>query len=689
MNLPELGFSIMQFRLLLLLFVAFFSQAKQSDVVFDPMAKVATAQLISVNNGINEEKVLTLGLKVVLDDDWKTYWSSPGLAGAPPSIDWEGSTNLETVEWLWPTPARMMVYDVETYGYKHEVIFPLLVTLKDPEQALSLSAKTTLLVCSEVCIRAQMHIDLEIPATIAPVDKKVSNELKAYLADIPTPLGATNSRVEQVGWDATSSQLLVKLSGINEPVVDAFVEGVDFTLFSAPQITQTGDVVELLMSAEDMAGTPARLDTDQALKITLTFDEGGVVFSDNWVATIVESSLPSWIYMLVLAIIGGFILNLMPCVLPVLSIKLLSVVESAQETKAQRRVNFLLSAAGIFVAFWLLAGLFILLKWLDVGFGWGVQFQSSLFLLTMIPVMVLFALNLLDKFTVQLPQRMMDKMASSHQGHFFQGIFAVLLATPCSAPFLGTAVAFALAGSAWQIMMIFSGLALGLSLPYLAIAIWPTAVNMMPKPGMWMVRFRQVLAVLLALTLAWLIWLLQAHVSPTLWFAVTITLIALIVLLFVKPNNKTFALALVVYLGLAHVVFWYPTFLADKQATTVKQQSDIDWQSFEPEKIAGYVAEGKTVFLDITADWCITCAVNERGVLSSVAIVNALNANNVIVMRGDWTKPDASIEAYLKRHGRYAIPFNQVFGPALPHGKLLPELLTTETVLSSIKQAGR
>lgn len=678
----------MQFRFLLLIFIAFFSQAKQSEVAFDPMAKVATAQLISVNNGINEEKVLTLGLRVTLNDDWKTYWSSPGLAGAPPTIDWQGSTNLESVEWLWPTPARMMVYDVETYGYKHEVIFPLLVTLKDPDQALSLSAKTTLLVCREVCIRAQMQIDFDIPATMAPIDKVVSGELKAYLADVPDLLAETGSVVDLVGWDGASSQLMVKLSGIEKPVVDAFVEGVDFTLFSQPRITQAGGHVELVMSAEDMAGTPARLDLDQTLKITLTFDEGGLVFSENWVPTVVESSLPSWVYMLLLAIIGGFILNLMPCVLPVLSIKLLSVVESAQESKTQRRVNFLLSAAGIFVAFWLLAGLFIVLKWLDVGFGWGVQFQSPLFLLLMIPVMVLFALNLLDKFTVQLPQGMMDRMASSHQGHFFQGIFAVLLATPCSAPFLGTAVAFALAGSSWQILMIFSGLALGLSLPYLAIAVWPSAVNMMPKPGMWMVRFRQVLAVLLGLTLVWLVWLLQSHVSSTLWFVESAILFALVVLLLSKPSNKTFVLALGIYLALAHVVFWHPTILADKHSSDVAAHSEINWQPFEPEKIDGYVAEGKTVFLDITADWCITCAVNERAVLSRAEVIRYLNQDNVIVMRGDWTKPDADIEVYLKRHGRYAIPFNQVFGPALPHGKLLPELLTVDSVLSSIKQSG-
>ena len=683
----------MRFLVLFLYLFSFLIQAAQSDVAMDPMAKVASAQLISSSNGINGAKVLTLGFRVKLDDDWKTYWSSPGLAGAPPSIDWQDSENLSSVQWLWPTPKRMMVYDVETYGYKHEVIFPLLVTVTDSSKPLILNAKATLLVCREVCIRTQMNIALSLPANGTAVDLASSALIKPYMADIPVVLDGSAATVELIGWDAASSQLAIELSGITEPVVDGFVEGVDFTLFSQPEIDQQDDKVRLVMSAEDMAGTPARLDADQQLQITLTFAKGGLVFTDTFTPTVITSSLPSWIYMLLLAVVGGFILNLMPCVLPVLSIKLLSVVESAQESKAQRRANFLLSAAGIFVAFWLLAALFIGLKAAGVGFGWGVQFQSSLFLLVMIPVLILFALNLLDKFDIQLPQAMMDKMASSKQGHFYQGIFAVLLATPCSAPFLGTAVAFALAGSSWQIMMIFTGLAFGLALPYLLIALWPNMVNIMPKPGMWMVRFRQVLAVMLLLTLAWLLWLLQVHVSMALWSAVMAILLILVLALYLRPSSKTSVIVFVSYLALSHVVFWYPQLLASDAVSDrgVSKQADsaIQWQAFEPAKIPEYVAEGKTVFLDITADWCITCVVNERGVLARQDIAALLNAENVIAMRGDWTQPDTEVEAYLKRYGRYAIPFNQVFGPALPNGKLLPELLTKDVVRSALMQAGK
>lgn len=683
----------MRFLVLFLYLFSFFIQAAQSDVAMDPMAKVASAQLISSSNGVNGAKVLTLGFRVKLDDDWKTYWSSPGLAGAPPSIDWQDSKNLTSVQWLWPTPKRMMVYDVETYGYKHEVIFPLLVTVTDTSKPLEIAAKATLLVCREVCIRTQIDLALTLPANGSAVDLASSALIKPYMADIPLSLDGSSATVDLIGWDAASSKLAIELTGITEPVVDGFVEGVDFTLFSQPEITQQGDKVRLVMSAEDMAGTPARLEADQQLQITLTFAKGGLVFTDTFTPTVITSSLPSWIYMLLLAVVGGFILNLMPCVLPVLSIKLLSVVESAQESKAQRRINFLLSAAGIFVAFWLLAGLFIGLKAAGVGFGWGVQFQSSLFLLVMIPVLILFALNLLDKFDIQLPQFMMNKMANSQQGHFYQGIFAVLLATPCSAPFLGTAVAFALAGSSWQIMMIFTGLAFGLALPYLLIAMWPNMVNIMPKPGMWMVRFRQVLAVMLLLTLAWLLWLLQVHVSMGLWTVVIAILVILVLALYLRPSSKTSVIVLVSYLALSHVVFWYPQLLASDAIADngVSKQADsaIQWQAFEPEKIPEYVAEGKTVFLDITADWCITCVVNERGVLARQDIATLLNADNVVAMRGDWTQPDGDVEAYLKRYGRYAIPFNQVFGPALPNGKLLPELLTKDAVKSALLQAGQ
>ncbi|QFI39360.1 copper-binding protein [Moritella marina ATCC 15381] len=679
----------MRFYILICLLLSSVASAQQSNSVSDPAAKVATAQLLSTANGVNGATVLSMGLKIILDDEWKTYWSSPGLAGAPPSIDWQDSENLANVEWLWPIPQRMMVYDIETYGYKHEVIYPLQVTVEDPSKALTLQAKTTMLVCREVCIRAQVNLTLNLPATDPSIDKASSAQLKAYVGNVPVDISATPASLQQLGWDSQSSQLVIEVAGLTEPVVDGFVEGVDFTLFSRPEITQKEGVTRLIMAVEDMAGTPARLEPDQSLKVTLTSMQGGISFTDNIAPTAIEQTLPSWIYMLLLAIAGGFILNLMPCVLPVLSIKLLGVVESVSESNAQRRVNFLLSAAGIFVAFWLLGLLFIGLKYFGIGFGWGVQFQSATFLLIMIPVLVLFALNLLDKFDVQLPQSLMDKISGSNKGHFYQGIFAVLLATPCSAPFLGTAVAFALAGSGWQIMVIFSGLAFGLSLPYLLIAIWPNSVKIMPKAGLWMIRFRQFLAALLCATLVWLVWLLQAHLTMLLWTLFSLLICAMVILLIVRPGPRALVTTFTVYLLLANTIILSPASVAEFSGEKIASTSAIKWQVFEPEKIAGYIAEGKTVFIDITADWCITCVVNDRAVLQRSDIIKLLNADNVVVMKGDWTKPDKQIETYLKRHGRYAIPFNQIFGPALPQGKLLPELLTKEAVTVGLAQAGQ
>lgn len=679
----------MRFYILICLLLATFAHSEQSVNAFDPVAKVASAQLLSTANGVNGATVLSMGLKITLADDWKTYWSSPGLAGAPPSIDWQGSDNLASVVWLWPVPQRMMVYDVETYGYKHEVVYPLQVMVVDPSKALSLKAKTTMLVCREVCIRVQVNLALNLPATAINVDKISSGQLQIYAAKVPVDISATSASLQQLGWDSASSQLVIEVTGLTTPVLDGFVEGVDFTLFSRPQISQQDGVTRLIMRAEDMAGTPALLDPEQVLKVTLTYGESGISFTDTITPTVIAQSLPSWIYILLLAVAGGFILNLMPCVLPVLAIKLLGVVESVSESRAQRRINFLLSAAGIFVAFWLLALLFIALKYFGIGFGWGVQFQSATFLLVMIPVLVLFSLNLLDKFDVQLPPSLMDKLAASNKGHFYQGIFAVLLATPCSAPFLGTAIAFALAGSSWQIMVIFSGLALGLSLPYLLIAIWPDSVKIMPKPGMWMVRFRQFLAALLCATFVWLIWLLQAHLSMTLWVIFSVIICAIMILLIVKPGPKSLITTLAIYLLLANTIIWSPESATLLQRGDTQSGSAIQWQAFEPDKIAGYVAEGKTVFIDITADWCITCVVNERAVLQRRNIIKYLNADNVVAMKGDWTKADAQIETYLKRYGRYAIPFNQVFGPALPQGKLLPELLTQDAVTLGLTQVGQ
>jgi suppressor for copper-sensitivity B len=344
------------------------------------------------------------------------------------------------------------------------------------------------------------------------------------------------------------------------------------------------------------------------------------------------------------ALLGGLILNLMPCVLPVLSLKVLSVVSHGGDHANRRTVfrNFMASAAGIIFSFWVMAGGLVALKAAGGSIGWGIQFQHPGFLAFLLVVVLGFAANMWGLFEIPLPRFIANKIASRHEqeptlaGHFLTGAFATLLATPCTAPFLGTAIGFALARGAYEIFAIFTFIGIGLALPYILLAVSPGLFRFMPKPGPWMVRLKRVLAIALLVTAMWLAQVLM--------------------------NVTTM-----------------PAIDPDSAAS--------GWSKLDTAKIAPAVAEGKTVFVDVTADWCLTCKANKKFVLDTDDIKTALAAPNIVLMEGDYTQQDEGISAYLHSFGRYGIPFNVVYGPGAPDGIALPELLTKEAVTDALAEA--
>ncbi|HMA15962.1 MAG TPA: thioredoxin family protein, partial [Kiloniellaceae bacterium] len=400
---------------------------------------------------------------------------------------------------------------------------------------------------------------------------------------------------------------------------------------------------------------------------------------------------------LALALLGGLILNLMPCVLPVLSIKLLSVAQQGGRERSAVRASFLASAAGIVFSFLLLAGLAVALKAAGLAVGWGIQFQQPLFLSALAVVMALFAYNLLGFFEVPLPG-FVGRLAArgtgegaqhSLGGSFATGALATLLATPCSAPFLGTSVGFALSRGALEIFLIFTVLGLGLALPYLLVAAAPRLVAWLPRPGAWMVWLRRVLGILLAATAAWLLTVLAAQVGVTVAAVMAGLLLGLGVVLWAGPNlapRARLATPLLASL-LALAAFALPAGIDGPRAPRDAEAETAAWRPLDAAAIAGLVAEGQVVFVDVTADWCITCKVNKKLVLDTGAVSGRLAAPGVVSMRGDWTLPSDAISTYLAGFGRYGIPFNAVYGPGAPEGLALPEILTRDAVLTALEQA--
>lgn len=323
--------------------------------------------------------------------------------------------------------------------------------------------------------------------------------------------------------------------------------------------------------------------------------------------------------------------------------------------------------------------------------GWGFQFQEPLFLIFINIVLILFAANLWGAFEINLPSFLGEKITSNHKNslinHFLSGAFATLLATPCSAPYVGTAIGFAFSQGIKEIMLIFIFMGIGLSLPYLLIAALPGIATKLPKPGAWMIKFKYFLGLLLFLTALWVIWILASQLGNQIAILVLTISLLILTLLFFKHYAKDPSLKRI--LGLVTILLCLSSFFAPslEKKTEIAVDSGTLWQKFDEARIYEEVAHGKTVFVDVTADWCLTCKLNKIRVLDKEDIVRELSKPNVITLRADWTSPDETIAKYLKKHNRAGIPFNIVYGPNSPDGIILPELLTKENVLDALAKA--
>jgi len=390
-----------------------------------------------------------------------------------------------------------------------------------------------------------------------------------------------------------------------------------------------------------------------------------------------------------IAVLGGLILNVMPCVLPVLSIKFSSALKSVGKANSEIRVSFLATAGGVMAFMWLLAAVLVALKSAGAVIGWGIQFQNPAFLALMITVLLAFAGNLFGVFEIALPGWLQTRLGgiggTSRAGDAATGFFAAMLATPCSAPFLGTAVAFALAGRGIDVFIVFTALGIGLAAPYLIVAARPSLAAALPKPGRWMLWIKWVMGLLLLGTVIWLAWVMMGVANLTAAIGTVLAGLALIGILSVgvrhPARSATAAIALVIGTAVG------ATYVATPSERIIPPTTILPWVAFDRAAIARHVSRGQTVFVDVTADWCVTCKANKTLVLEREPVVSALMATNIVLMQADWTQPSDVISNYLKANGRYGIPFNVVYGPGAPDGIILPEILRPGVVLDALENA--
>ena len=646
-------------------------------------------RLIAAAPSVGDAATLTLGLEFRLAPHWKIYWRSPGDAGYPPRLDWAGSTNLASAAIAWPAPQRFSVQGFETVGYTDRVVLPIAAKPVRPGEAVHLHLALDYLTCSEICIPYDTVLTLDLPAGRAPAATTGHAALIArYAARVPgngSSDGLALAAATIIPGKAPALELRVKTEAPLR-AADAFIEGPQGVVFGAPRSAAadaTGDAVLRL----PIFGDRAAIDGLAGKPLTVTLVDGE--HSLEAVARPAVGPPPADIGLLLailpVALLGGFILNFMPCVLPVLSIKLLAVIEQGGRSRSLLRWGFLATAAGVIVSFLVLAAAILAFRAAGFAIGWGVQFQQPLFLVGMVTLLTLFACNLLGFFEVPLPQWLagIGSVGEGRAilGNFAAGALATLLATPCSAPFLGTAIGFALAAGPVEILAIFLALGLGLAAPYLLVALFPRLAQGLPRPGRWMIRLRQLLALALAGTALWLCSVLvtQIGLAGSLVVAALMVAAALGLALLRAPAARRAApAALLVAAFLAPVALSAPPSAA---------AGDAFWRPFDRTGIDRAVGEGRVVFVDVTADWCLTCQVNKRLVIDSPALRERLTAPGVVAMLADWTRPSEAIAAYLRGFGRYGIPFYAVYGPGAPSGLPLPEIITTDQVTAALDRA--
>jgi suppressor for copper-sensitivity B len=665
----------------------------------------AQLRLLAASDSVGPQETLRLGLHFKLQPGWKIYWRSPGDAGYPPALDWQGSANLAGAEIRWPVPHRFSLFGLQTFGYGDEVVLPIAARLERPGAPVALRAAVSYLVCSDICVPHDGTLSLDLPAgTGTPVlHASLIDQAETLVPGLGAEAGLSLERAFLTGDTKEPELEATARSDIPFEAPDLLVEAPPGYIFGKPKVhlQDGGRRAEFKLAAA--RGTLAE-GVLEGKRLTLTVTDGRRGLESEVIAR--YESLPpmaamtggSLLVMLGLALLGGLILNLMPCVLPVLSIKLLSAISHGGRARGAIRVSFLASAAGILFSFLVLAGAALALKAAGMAVGWGIQFQQPLFLSAMALVVTLFACNLLGWFEIPLPAwlgGLGEAGAGGGQGgghglagHFLTGAFATVLATPCSAPFLGTAVGFALARGAAEILLIFAVLGLGLALPYLAVAAFPGLAGRLPRPGPWMVVLRRILGLALAGTALWLLSVLAAQVGVAAAVLAGVLLLAVGLLLFLGDRLRGPVLAASVSaLALAAVALPSGFGATARPEPAPGAATAGDWRPLDPPEIARLVAAGKVVFVDVTADWCLTCQVNKKLVLEDDDVAERLGAAPVVAMRGDWTLPSDEITDYLTGFGRYGIPFNVVFGPGAPEGRLLPELLTVETVLEALDAA--
>jgi thiol:disulfide interchange protein len=629
-----------------------------------------------------------VGLLFDLEPGWHVYWTNAGDSGEPPAAKWTLPQGVSVGPLQFPAPKRLPLGPLMDFGYENQVLFPAELHV-NTSGAVSIAADVTWLVCRQVCIPGKAHLTLDLPAAAGGVNGSSSAAAPLFakaFASMPKVLPA---RAKAVFTRVPGGFQLAVLTGEHLGDVQFFPADQSVITNAAPQpVTSRRDgAVIALKQDENLQAAP------RALNGVVLLPDGTSYFVRAEQGTIPPPPLTA-------AAGVGILLNLMPCVFPVLFIKALALVQSSTAARRAMRVQGLAYTAGILVSFWIVVAVLLALRSGGQQLGWGFQFQSPVFVAMIALLLFFLGLSLAGMFEIGLSVTSAgSSLANKHglAGSFFTGVLAMVVATPCAAPFLGAAIGFALVQPSLVAFAVFTALGVGLALPYLLLAFQPAWTRLLPKPGAWMELLKQATAVPVFGTVIWLVWVFAQLSGATALIGLLTAFLLLGIAGWVLGRwparlPATVTAVVILVLAVAAPVYAVRTFavqpssIAAAGGTGARTDHTRAWEPFTSDVVARYQAQGKPVFVDFTADWCLSCQVNERVVLERPEVLSKLQDGKVALVRADWTRHDEDIARALASLGRSSVPTYALY-PGTPGApaRLLPEVLTPNTVLDALK----
>jgi len=625
-------------------------------------ANQVTARLITPVESVVPGDVLWFGLSLEIAEGWNTYWKNAGSTGLPPSLELSDGKQSYEPELQFPLPkTKPFGEDVSllTYGYTKSVLHPFRITVpQTASDQWTLTGEARWLVCRDICIPESQGLSVSLPVASSQLDVRRSasvQQIDAARAAVPTDFPA------RVNFSGSQS---VWISGLNEVAInDVMPEGSGEVLGLVQSVQPLGDGVlvrfDRALNPSDYAGS----------HWVIGLESGGVrlPFDTSLAVPLVEKQDLSLGLVLIMALAGGLILNLMPCVFPVLSIKALSIAGKATKERRDIRRGSWLYTVGILVTMLVLALIMVGLKAGGTQIGWGFQLQTPWFVGLLVYVFVILGLWLYGwvEFGMAL-SGIGQNLTEGHSGRseFFTGVLAVVVATPCTAPFMGVAMGYTLTQPWWITLIVFSALGLGLALPMLAFAIWPQLSSYLPRPGAWMIRLKQFLAFPILATAIWLLWVLVRQTSSDILVLILGGLLLLVFGIWLTRGGGRISRALGVLAVIASLTA-IPGVSQVVPASSVQAMIEIDSEPYTSSVLQGHLNEGRSVFINMTADWCITCKFTEKRLLRTETVDRLFKDNGVIRMTGDWTRYDPLITEYLNAFDRVGVPLYVVNHPGM------------------------